>query len=113
MSGAYYLESSGSTAAYAIRLRGDIVSLQLMLDNYTRPAEVADPVEELVIRAMRQLDAISDRFEALGESPNPAELRISDQEAAALDAARELRGRMMESLTLLQQDERARFRPKS
>ncbi len=113
MSGTYYLETGGDAVIYAHRLKGDLASLRAMLDNYTRPAADADPLEALIVRATRQLDAISLRFDTLGPSAGAAESKVSDQEAAALDAARDLRTRMMDSLVLLQRDERARYRPKS
>lgn len=100
-------------ALYADRLLGDLASLQQMLNNYTSETPGVDPLDAPVNRSMRQLGAISRRLDALDCAAPSSNYRLSDQEHAALDAARALRTRMMNALSVLQDLERSSNRPRS
>jgi len=103
-------DRAAEAASYADRLQGDLASLRQMLSNYSSKAIHFDTLEDASARAMRQLEAISQRLDALGSRSDHGKYRLSDQEHAALDAARDLRTRMMDTLSHLQQAERSAHR---
>ncbi len=110
---AAYSERQAEIALYTGRLLGDLASLQSMLNNYTSETPGADALDAPVDRSIRQLEAICSRLDAVGHATQPMSYRLSDQEYAALDSARDLRSRMMRSLSVLQDLERSSHRPLS
>lgn len=99
-------ERAADAIAYAGRLRADLANLTGMLDQYRAPAIRLEEMRQTGNRCVRQLDAITGRLAALGGRSDPGKYTLSDQEHAALDAARDLRTRMMYTLSDLQESER-------
>lgn len=106
-------DHAADLASAADRLQGNLISLSRMLGHYTARVAERDALEVASMRSMRQLEALSKRLDALEESDDRYALRISDQEYAALDAARDLRTRMMTMLSELQQAEVVPRKPNS
>lgn len=106
-------ERAADAIAYAGRLRADLANLTGMLDQYLAPAIRLEEMRETGNRCVRQLDAITGRLNALGIRSDPGKYTLSDQEHAALDAARDLRTRMMYTLSDLQESERVPRKPRS
>lgn len=113
MSATSLWDGAAEAALCADRLQYDIASLMNMLANYTHPSPAREPLAAPVSRARRQLEAISQRMSGLGLQPVETRHQLSDQENAALDAARELRTRMMETLARLHRLEHSANRPKT
>ena len=99
--------------AYAGRLQADLASLTGMLDPYSSPAARLEELRETSSRCARQLEAIIARLHALSMGSDPGKYTLSDQEHAALDAARNLRTRMMRTLSDLQESERTTYRSRT
>lgn len=96
---------AAEVASAADRLQGNLISLSRMLGHYSTRVAERDALEVASLRSMRQLEALSKRLDAVGEADDHNAHRISDQERAALDAARDLRTRMMTMLSELQEAE--------
>ncbi|RYG38083.1 MAG: hypothetical protein EON93_02670 [Burkholderiales bacterium] len=104
---------AAEVASAADRLQGNLTGLSRMLGHYTSRVAERDALEVASMRSMRQLEALSKRLDAVEDSDDQSAHRISDQEHAALDAARDLRTRMMTMLSELQQAEWAPNKPNS
>jgi hypothetical protein len=106
-------DRAADAASYAGRLQADLVSLSGMLNHYRSPSARLEELRETSDRSARQLDAISRRLDALGRRADPGKYTLSDQEHAVLDAARDVRARMMDTLAGLQQAERTVHKPRT
>ena len=102
-----HLERAADAAAYAGALQADLATLSRELDQF-RGASGLAIMRERCRSSEHQLEQIAGRLGALGNEADPGRYPLSDAEHLALDAARDLRARMTESLARYQ---RAAHRP--
>lgn len=96
-----HMERAADAAAYADRLQADLARLAGVLNDY-RGASGLELLDDRASASQRALEMIARRIDALGRQSDSARYPLSDTEHAALDTARDLRDRMMESLARYQ-----------
>jgi hypothetical protein len=98
-------ERAVEAVCYADRLKADLINLAGRLGKYRNPPARIEELRETSERALRQLDAILHRLDSLGREADHGKYVLCDQEHASLDAARDLRARMMDTLADIQHAE--------
>jgi hypothetical protein len=101
-------DRAAEAASYADRLQADLVKLSGMLNHY-RDEGGRKGLEDLQRRSASMqgsLELLSQRLDGLGKSADPGKYPLSNDENADLDIARALREQMMDTLSLLQREER-------
>lgn len=96
-----HMERAANAAAYADRLQADLARLAGML-NHFRGASGLELLHDRATASQRALETIARRINALGRASDSGRYPLSDTEHATFDAARDLRDRMMESLSRYQ-----------
>ena len=96
-----HLMRAADAAICADRLRVDLLRLTGELDAY-RGAGGLEFLRDRSLAAQRQMEMIAQRLDTLGRSADPGRYPLSEPEHTALDAARDLRERLAESLARYQ-----------
>lgn len=96
-----HIERAADAASYADRMQADLARLSGMLNHY-RGASGLELLHARSDASQRDLEAISHRLDALGAKSESTRYQLSETEHGALDTARDLRDRMMESLARYQ-----------
>lgn len=91
-------------AAHAERLQEDLVRVTTALNTY-RGSPGLELLRDRSHFVQNQLEAIAGRLNALGSSADSGRYPLSETEHLALEAARDLRDRMAESLARYQRAE--------
>ena len=96
-----HLARAADAASYADRLQTDLVRITAMLSDY-RGSPGIDLLHERSHSTQQQLKAIAERLGALGKLADPGRYPLNEAEHIALEAACDLRERLMESLSRYQ-----------